>query len=526
MAKRAYIGVDGIARKVKGGYVGVSTDFPIYDEDITTTEINVDNISTYFDVANESYYFVGSGDTFTTNNGGVNLSTAKTTLTAKSNMTNISFSYSYSSEATYDKFTLIVAGNTVENAVSGTTTSKTYTGSLFEGESIIFEYTKDSSASANDDRCTFSAMSITRRVKTQIGTETVSVARKIKKAYIGIGGVARPCFGTGKLVYYGTITPLSRSRYSLAATTIGNYALFGGGGGGTYVGNLKTVDAYDKSLTRSAPTELRTNRSGLSATTVGGYALFGCGDSLNYQVSEYVDAYDTSLTRTDATAVVQKRTAYAATTVGNYALFGGGIYDTYGCANVDAYNTSLTRTTPRELSAARLSLAATTVGNYALFGGGAYKSYDAEVATVDAYDTSLTRTTPTELSVARKIFGATTVGNYALFGSSSENKVVDAYDKSLTRTTPTELSFARSAIATTVNGYAIFAGGYCNMTGVYAYQNIVDAYDESLTRTTPTELSVARDSLAATTVGNYALFGGGQTGYQAYSDAVDVYTVQ
>ncbi len=31
------------------------------------------------------------------------------------------------------------------------------------------------------------------------------------------------------LSYYGTITPLSVARNGLAATTVGNYALFGGG---------------------------------------------------------------------------------------------------------------------------------------------------------------------------------------------------------------------------------------------------------------------------------------------------------
>ena len=56
------------------------------------------------------------------------------------------------------------------------------------------------------------------------------IARKIKKAYVGVGGVARPCWGGGGgLSYYGTITPLSKARGYLAATTVGDYAIFGGG---------------------------------------------------------------------------------------------------------------------------------------------------------------------------------------------------------------------------------------------------------------------------------------------------------
>ena len=54
------------------------------------------------------------------------------------------------------------------------------------------------------------------------------VARKIKKAYIGIGGVARPCWSGGELVYYGTIENLGVATPGLAATHVGDYAIFGG----------------------------------------------------------------------------------------------------------------------------------------------------------------------------------------------------------------------------------------------------------------------------------------------------------
>ena len=184
-----------LARKVTKMYLGIPTDFPIYSEETRTVAITADNIADYFNVTNgSSYYFAGSGDTFTSNNAGVNSSTATTVLTAKQDISALSFNYSYSSEASYDKFTLKVAGTTVENAVSGATTSKSYSGSLTAGQTIEFTYAKDSSQSKNDDKCTFSAMEVTATVRTQTGTETKSVARKIKKAYIGIGGVARPCF--------------------------------------------------------------------------------------------------------------------------------------------------------------------------------------------------------------------------------------------------------------------------------------------------------------------------------------------
>jgi len=303
-------------------------------------------------------------------------------------------------------------------------------------------------------------------------------------------------------MYYGTTPePLSVARDYLAATTVGNYALFGGGYRDYYVYS-DTVDAYDTSLTRTIPTPLSVARGQLVATTVGNYALFGGGYDEAYK--DTVDAYDTSLTRTIPEPLSVAREDGAATTVGNYALFGGGFGSGGSHTNtVDAYDTSLTRTISTPLSIAVGRLAATTVGNYALFGGGSGLSN-----VVDAYDTSLTRTIPTPLSVARRDLAATTVGNYALFGggrptSNTYSNVVDAYDTSLTRTIPTPLSVARDYLAaTTVGNYALFGGGYAG-----AYKNTVDAYDTSLTRTIPTPLSVARTP-SATTVGNYALFSG------------------
>lgn len=69
MAKGAYIGVGGKARKIRKGYIGVNTDVPVYDT--STTAITASNISNFFNVVNSPYYFAGSGNTFTSNNKGL-----------------------------------------------------------------------------------------------------------------------------------------------------------------------------------------------------------------------------------------------------------------------------------------------------------------------------------------------------------------------------------------------------------------------------------------------------------------------
>ena len=243
-------------------------------------------------------------------------------------------------------------------------------------------------------------------------------------------------------------TALSVVRNYLAATHVGNYALFGGGykgspsGDGSYYS--KAVDAYDTSLNMTTRTPLSIARRKLAATHIGDYALFGggydwstSGDGSYY--SKAVDAYDTSLNRTTRTPLSVAREYLAATHVGNYALFGGGYDNNLSDDNntyspvVDAYDTSLNRTACTPLSVARGKLAATHVGDYALFGGG-YKgnpsgdgSYYSNV--VDAYATKIykatitlppnvsyefdgvsgTTTEPTDVLVGYPVYGSVTV---------------------------------------------------------------------------------------------------------------------
>ena len=124
----------------------------------------------------------------------------------------------------------------------------------------------------------------------KIYTGVDNVAKQVKKGYVGVGGVARPFFSAEGLEYYGAITPLSVARYGLAATTIRGYALFGGGEGADNAPK-DTVDAYDSTLTRSAPAVLSVARYSLAATTVGNYALFGGGRGSSPTNKDTVDAY-------------------------------------------------------------------------------------------------------------------------------------------------------------------------------------------------------------------------------------------
>ena len=92
-------------------------------------------------------------------------------------------------------------------------------------------------------------------------------AKKVKKAYIGIGNIARQFFSSEQtLSYYGTASNLSVGRHYLVATTVGDYALFGGGHSGSY---SNVVDSYTSNLVKGTASNLSVGRRDLAVTTVG-----------------------------------------------------------------------------------------------------------------------------------------------------------------------------------------------------------------------------------------------------------------
>lgn len=316
-------------------------------------------------------------------------------------------------------------------------------------------------------------------------------------------------------------TKLSVGRYYLAATTIGNYALFGGGyGDGGY---KATVDALDEQMTITNPTALKNARYQMGAASNSKYALFG-GGRAGSSYSKTVEAYDKSLTRTLPTELYSARYDIASTNLGNWILLGGGWGSNKTTSNLSAYDISLTKKANASIVYARAGAAAASTDQYAFFGGG-YNDNESPSDYVMILNTSLTHIDTLSLNDApRKQLAATRVGDYVLFGggkdSSTVYPMVYAFDNSLTMTTPTGLSKARVNLTATSIGYkAFFGGGEVNSTK----QDVVDCYDTSLTRTVEKPLSVARYGLASASIGYKSIFAGGYGKNPSYSDAVDVY---
>jgi hypothetical protein len=319
-----------------------------------------------------------------------------------------------------------------------------------------------------------------------------------------------------------------------SSTDLANYAIYGCiQYNSTYMSQVYVTDINGTAQSVQASSIAR---SSSAATSIGNYALFGGGRNNN---SPYyygtLDIYDTSLTKhTPANGLSRNRYQLAATNIGNYALFGGG----YGPLNsteyvldtIDAFDTSLSRSVPTGLSQARETLTAASNSNYALFGGGTARNPNGsslKTDRVDAFNALLTRSIPTVLSEARYNLAAANVGDYVLFGggipADGMSNVVDTYNVSLTKSIATVLSEKRAYLAaTSITDYALFGGGSAQYSGPTV---TVDAYDSLLSKNVVVNpLSEARNNLSASSIGSHAFFIGGFIQNSSSTNTIDVYT--
>ena len=550
----------------KGVYVGINTEVPVYGDNTNSTSVSIttSNISSYFTVSNGLYYFITGegGATFTTNNVGIANSIAQTTLIATQNMT-ISITYSYSSETNYDKFYLNVGAAVVANGLSGPTTTKTYNGTITAGTQIIFKYTKDGSQDSYNDQCTFNLTVVPEKVP--VGTETRCIARavrkmyigvdglarKVKKAYVGIGGLAMPFYQKG-----GTLTKVSSTtaydssvdaRYDLAATTVGNCAMFGGGYLGYSPWYSSDVVCFSPTLTRTI-TSLSAGRHSLGATAVGNYAVFAGGED-GYSCRSTVDAFTALGVRSPAADLTVANHVIGAT-AGSYAIFVPAKPWDNGGTSVSAYDSSLVKNTniaglPADYL---LDMSGTNINkNLAIFASN--YSWEGGSHIFITYDSSLTQHTYTNLSTDGYDRAAASINGRAIFfdgkyedyyddewydeetgelvsdTSYYYNTVSDvcAIDSSMTLTKLSASSDGRwGAKGVTVDdSFVVFGGGAASSWSDYDddYYDCssawIDVYDHTLTKVIdanarPSNFQYARQQHAAAAVGDYAIFSGGQ----------------
>lgn len=526
MSQKLYLGKSNVAREVKHMYVGVNGSSPVYGYQNKTvnTQINWGNFPDFFSGTNP---YECPATSFSSTSG---------TYTATKNMTitiNWDIYCSHSNPSDDISVYLKVGSTYIINYHQSSDYDKsgTWTGEIESGQSIYIEIHHD-----NDDnsRGTFSLSAKYKRLEyVQTGVSTGLKARRVRKAYIGKNGVAKPFFSDLRTVVYGgrTNTPLRMKNSkslngnfsyinNVAGASVGNYAIFAGGDDGqsNEYNYSDSVNAYDSSLTAQNIAQLSFSydpyRSGMlsgvinnKAVFAGGYYLYKplFGKAKVIRCDEAI-SYDTSLTQTRLTDLSSAKCNCATANTTNHLIFAGWVNNT-NSNTTDAYDNSLTRSTITALGTARYYLAGASIGEYAIFAGG--KDDSTSYSLVECYDAALTKHTIENLSAIRTNFQGASFAGYAVFGGgTTSTPYIDRYNASLTRDTTIALSSSRSNTATGTLGSGIdkrliFAGGDNKST-------VVDVFDASFTRTSYS-LSTGRTNATIVSVGDDALVAGGDS---------------
>lgn len=381
MAKGVYIGVGGVARKVKKMYIGVGG----VARKVKKAYIGVGGVARVF----------------------------------------------WSSEPTYGG--TASALSTVRYALAGASTSN---HAVFAGGNFSIN------TSPEIDTYDTSLTKGTATALSGYNREGLSGASFAGYAVFGGGGNYSSGYRYAYVDYYdssltkSTASDLTYGADEGAAAATSSHVVFGCGryydtsdSDNKHTSSHRSYTAYDTSMTRTSSTRLYltfgSGRAWVGAASIGNYIIFAGGayyekgeTTVNKADMSYLNA---SLTSTAGTSLSQARRDVTGVNFNDkYALFAGGAAGTTAYNIIDVYDASLTRTTPITLSVARSRVAATVLDDYAFFAGGSTGSsweygQDAATNTVDMFDSSLTRVDIGALPAARTEMGATTIGSYALF---------------------------------------------------------------------------------------------------------------
>lgn len=224
--------------------------------------------------------------------------------------------------------------------------------------------------------------------------------------------------------YEKSIKDIPDGGYGATGASLNGYALF-------FRNHTSKVDivAYNSGLTQQPVDPFNGNAEGVTATTKNGnYALIAGGYS-----RKFVDAYNTSLTVQPLESLDSLTTQLTGVTLSDNILFSGGSSGVSGVTSNNVLKTTyvynqytLSKSYADDLVKARARLSSVAVGDFAIFTGGF--NGNESVNTVDIYTaTSLTKIDPDKpLSVGRNRLVGASIGNYALFAGGNTQDMQSA----------------------------------------------------------------------------------------------------
>ena len=372
MAKKAYIGVDGVARKVKKMYLGAGGKA----RKVKKGYIGVSGVARpFFTGGNPEFYGTRT-------------------------LPNASFHIASASIGTY----AIFAG----------------------GRNDDYDY-YDSVVCYNS--------SLTRKLATPLEKPNAEM-KGASLADFSTGEIKRAVFvggsqgtGTQLQVYSQTLTKQTLSngidsiRNASASVTYSGRIFFTHGyEGGTIVNNVSTYDEY---LTKKEVDPLVNRVADLAGASAGGYALFAGGFIRGGRASKMVEAYESTYTKINVSELRDGVAELTGSSLGQYAIFAGGKdpnkannYASSFSNQVVSYDRSLTQKFLSNLGVARQQLTSASVNDHVFFSTGFCYSGGPNMDIseyIDVYDINLTKVST--IKAKRGVRGAAgaSVGDYVLF---------------------------------------------------------------------------------------------------------------
>ena len=356
MAKKAYIGVDGSAEKVKKGYVGVDS----VARKIRKAYIGIGGVArpcwsggeiSYYGYLppmsgcpTETYGLTIKRFAVLTGNGGLWAYDASLTVHNAANASNIG----WCAASVYNGAYVIVGG--------GYLITKAY---------------------AFDEDLTYHSVP-----ELGVSGEYIGGARAGDYGIMSGWGIAEAYTQSLTKVAIGSQS-VRRNAMGLASTK--DYAIFAGGRSGDYGSTVyATVEAYDASLVRTIPETLSAARDYACSGGSSELALFAGGESgaeSSRTQKANVDVYDNQLSKHTVQSLFQARGRSQAVWVEPLFVVAGG---TGAGAATEVYDEELVHTSADPLAAGRRAPSCAAVGNYAVIGGG-HRSQDGYTTTAEAY---------------------------------------------------------------------------------------------------------------------------------------------
>lgn len=368
MAKSAYIGVDGIARKIKKMYLGIDNKA----RKVKKGYIGVGGVARPF-FSSESVTYLGP--------------VAELDNSAEGAVAAVTGDYSIFASVGDGATTIVevVSKLFVHSTAPALKYARSSLGVGSVGDYAVFAGGSNTEASSTSqyDRAEVDAYS------SQLVKKSVSSLSKARASASSANAGDYLFFANGNSnssdppidaystsLVKSTVTALSCSgKYNANGASLQSYALFAGAGysGAGYLSQYSNiVDAYSSSLVKSTAPTLSSAR-GVHGASVGEKALFFGGNKSNNEPQTTVDVYSNDLVRTEGPPLsIATPTIGGAAKSGNFLII--PLYSNekpYSCIAVDVYSDTLVRSTA-QIPPTNHGNSAVSLCDYALIFGERY----------------------------------------------------------------------------------------------------------------------------------------------------------